>query len=47
MAAKFLFRFIDDWKKDDLAQVVERRYALSKVAEGLGISAQSLYTWKV
>lgn len=29
-----------------MAQVVERGYAVSEVAEGLGISTKSLYTWK-
>lgn len=29
-----------------MAQVVERGYAVSEVAERLGISTKSLYTWK-
>ena len=39
-------RFTDEFKQDAVAQVVERGYAVSKVAERLGISAKSLYTWK-
>ena len=39
-------RFTDEFKQDAVAQVVERRYAVSEVAERLGISTKSLYTWK-
>ena len=39
-------RFTDEFKQDAVAQVVERGYAVSEVAERLGISAKSLYTWK-
>jgi transposase len=39
-------RFTDEFKQDAVAQVVERSYAFSEVAERLGISAKSLYTWK-
>jgi len=39
-------RFTDEFKKDAVAQVVERGYAVSEVAERLGISTKSLYTWK-
>jgi len=34
------------FKQDAVAQVVERGYAVSEVAERLGISTKSLYTWK-
>ncbi|MDF1670058.1 MAG: transposase [Roseovarius sp.] len=39
-------RFSDEFKQDAVAQVVERGYAVSEVAERLGISTKSLYTWK-
>ena len=39
-------RFTDEFKQDAVAQVVERGHAVSEVAERLGISTKSLYTWK-
>ena len=39
-------RFTDKFKHDAVVQVVERGYAVSQVAERLGISTKSLYTWK-
>ena len=39
-------RFTDGFKRDAVAQVVERGYAVSEVAGRLGISTKSLYTWK-
>ena len=39
-------RFTDEFEQDAVAQVVERGYAVSEVAERLGISTKSLYTWK-
>ena len=39
-------RFTDEFKRDAVAQVVNRGYAVSEVAERLGISTKSLYTWK-
>ena len=39
-------RFTDEFKRDAVAQVVERGRAVSEVAERLGISTKSLYTWK-
>ncbi|WVX48807.1 hypothetical protein ROLI_018890 [Roseobacter fucihabitans] len=39
-------RFTDRFKQDAVAQVVERGYAVSEVAERLGISTKSPYTWK-
>lgn len=39
-------RFTDEFKQDAVAQVVERGYAVSEVAERLGISTKFLYTWK-
>ena len=39
-------RFMDEFKQGAVAQVVERGHAVSEVAERLGISTKSLYTWK-
>ena len=39
-------QFTDEFKRDVVAQFVERGYAVSEVAERLGISTKSLYTWK-
>ena len=39
-------RYTDEFKQDAVAQVVERVYAVSEVAERLGISTKSLYTWR-
>ncbi len=39
-------RFTEEFRQDAVAQVVERGYAVSEVAERLGISTKSLYTWK-
>lgn len=39
-------RFTDEFKKDAVAQVVDRGYAVSEVAKRLGISTKSLYTWR-
>ncbi len=39
-------RFTDEFKQDAVAQIVERGYAVSEVAERLGISTKSVYTWK-
>jgi transposase len=39
-------RFTDEFKQDAVAQVVGRGYAVREVAERLGISTKSLYTWK-
>jgi len=39
-------RFTDEFKQDAVAQVVERGYTVSEVAERLGVSTKSLYTWK-
>ena len=39
-------RFTDEFKRDAVAQVVDRGYAVSEVAERLGVSTRSLYTWK-
>jgi len=39
-------RFTYEFEQDAVAQVVERGYAVSEVAEWLGISTKSLYTWQ-
>lgn len=39
-------RFTDEFKQNAVAQVVERGYAVSEVAERLGVSTKSLYSWK-
>tara|TARA_R110000803_G_scaffold33057_3_gene72526 strand:+ start:226 stop:513 length:288 start_codon:yes stop_codon:yes gene_type:complete len=39
-------RFSDEFKKDAVSQVVDRGYSVKDVAERLGISTKSLYTWK-
>jgi transposase len=39
-------RFTDEFKQDAVAQVLERGYAVSAVAERLGISMKSLYAWR-
>jgi len=38
-------RYADEFKIDAVAQVTERGYAVKEVAERLGISTKSLYTW--
>ena len=42
-------KFTDEFKRDAVAQVVDRGYSVaevSEVSERLGISTKSLYTWK-
>ncbi len=39
-------RYTDEFKRAAVAQVVEGGYSVSEVAERLGISTKSLYTWK-
>ncbi len=38
-------RFTDEFKRDAVAQVVDRGYSVGGVSERLGISTKSLYTW--
>ena len=38
-------RYSDEFKVDAVAQVTERGYSVKEVAERLGISTKSLYTW--
>ena len=39
-------RFTDEFKRDAVAQVVDRGYPVREVADRLGISTKSLYTWQ-
>jgi transposase len=39
-------RFNDEFKRDAVSQVVDRGYSVSEVADRLGISTKSLYTWR-
>ena len=38
-------RFTDEFKRDAVAQVVDRVYPVRKVAGRLGIITKSIYTW--
>ena len=39
-------KFTDEFKRDAAAQVVDRGYPVREVAERLGISTKSIYTWQ-
>ena len=39
-------RFTDEFKRDAVAQVVDRGYSVVEVSERLGINTKSLYTWR-
>jgi transposase len=39
-------RFTDEFKRGAVAQVVDRGYPVREVAERLGISTKSIYTWQ-
>ena len=39
-------RFTDEFKRDAVGQVVDRRYPVREVAERLGISTRSIHTWQ-
>ena len=39
-------RFTDEFKRDAVAQVVDRGYSVRDVAERLEISTKSIYTWQ-
>jgi transposase len=39
-------RFTDEFKRDAVAQVVVRGYAVSEVADRPGINTKSLYAWR-
>jgi len=38
--------FSDDFKRDAIAQITERGYAVAEVSKHLGVSPHSLYAWK-
>lgn len=38
--------FSDEFKRDAVAQITERGYAVAEVSERLGVSQHSLYEWK-
>lgn len=38
--------FSDDFKRDAVAQITERGYAIKEVSERLAVSLHSLYAWK-
>ena len=39
-------RFTGEFKRDAVAQVVDRGYPVREVAERLGVSTKSIYTWQ-
>ena len=39
-------KFTDEFKRDAVAQVEDRGYPVRKVAERLGVSTKSIYTWQ-
>ena len=39
-------KFTDEFKRDAVAQVEDRGYPVRKVAERLGVSTKSIYTWR-
>lgn len=39
-------RFSEDFKRDAVAQFVERGYPVSEVSQRLGVSTHSLYAWR-
>jgi len=39
-------KFTDEFKRDAVAQVEERGYPVREVAERLGVSTKSIYTWQ-
>ena len=38
--------FSDEFKREAVAQITERRYPVAEVSQRLEVSTQSLYTWK-
>jgi transposase len=38
--------FTEEFKRDAVAQIVERGYPVSEVSQRLGVSQHSLYQWK-
>jgi transposase len=40
------FNFIEEFKREAVAQIVERGYSTAEVSQRLGVSTHSLYAWK-
>ena len=40
------FNFSDEFKREAVAQIVERGYSTAEVSQRLGVSTHSLYAWK-
>ena len=40
------FNFTDEFKREAVAQIVERGYSPAEVSQRLGVSTHSLYAWK-
>ena len=40
------FNFTDEFKREAVAQIVERGYSKADVSQRLGVSTHSLYAWK-
>lgn len=38
--------FTDEFKRDAVAQIVERGYSVAEISKRLGVSQHSLYGWK-
>ena len=38
--------FSDEFKRDAVAQIIERGYPVAEVSQRLGVSPHSLYAWK-
>ena len=38
--------FSDEFKRDAVRQITERRYPVADVSQRLGVSPHSLYVWK-
>ena len=38
-------KFSDDFKRDAVHQIVERKYPVAEVSQRLGVSTHSLYAW--
>ena len=38
--------FSDEFKRDAVAQITERRYPVAEIFERLGMSPHSLYAWE-
>lgn len=40
------FNFTDEFKREALAQIIERGYSTAEVSQHLGVNTHSLYAWK-